>query len=62
MLCKNPAIGQPHARRAGVRRLLLSRIRYFLYDRATADGYLDVLAFWHASRGSEPRIDPGSPP
>jgi plasmid stabilization system protein ParE len=32
-----------------VRRILLRRVRYFLYYRDTAPG-IEVLALWHASR------------
>lgn len=38
------------ARRAGLRRILLERIRYYLYYRVTADGEIEVVAIWHASR------------
>ena len=41
----------------GVRRLHLARIRYDLYYRlAEAPKPLEILAFWHASRGSNPPI------
>ena len=41
----------------GVRRLHLARIRYDLYYRlAEAPKQLEILAFWHASRGSNPPI------
>jgi plasmid stabilization system protein ParE len=50
-----PAIGTIARRAAlsGVRRVSLTRVRYFLYYRVSDDA-LQVLAFWHASRGSEP--------
>jgi plasmid stabilization system protein ParE len=57
LLRMEPAIG-PIARRAtlsGVRRVTLSRVRYYVYYRV-ADNALQVLAFWHTSRGSEPPI------
>jgi hypothetical protein len=38
-----------------VRRLLLSRIGYWLYYREDAGG-IDVLAFWHVKRGSGPTV------
>jgi plasmid stabilization system protein ParE len=38
---------------SGVRRVALSRIRYYVYYRV-ADDALQVLAFWHTSRGTEP--------
>ena len=37
----------------GVRRVTLSRIRYYLYYRVAGDA-IQVLAFWHTSRGSGP--------
>ncbi len=39
------------------RRLLIKRIRYYVYFRIVNDGELvEVLAFWHASRGQEPKL------
>jgi plasmid stabilization system protein ParE len=41
----------------GVRRLHLVRIRYDIYYRVTdAPQQLEILAFWHTSRGSAPPI------
>lgn len=40
---------------AGVRRVHLSRLNYFLYYRL-ARGRVEVLAFWHAKRGSGPPL------
>ena len=41
----------------GVRRLHLARIRYDLYYRLVeAPRRLEILAFWHASRGTRPPI------
>lgn len=37
-----------------VRRLHLARIRYFLYYRLTDEDVVEVLAFWHTSRGTPP--------
>ena len=42
-----------NARVAGVCRIHLSRIRYYLFYRAKRST-MEVLAFWHTSRGSEP--------
>jgi plasmid stabilization system protein ParE len=55
LLAQHPGIGTAYrgSRVAGARRLLVSRIGYFIYYRATAES-LDVLAIWHASRGSQP--------
>ena len=45
----------PNARAEGVRRLHLARIRYHLYYRVRND-QVEVLALWHASRGSGPTL------
>ena len=57
LLAEQPGIGAQYegARAAGVRRLYLGRIGYFLYYRAEG-GTLEVLALWHASRGEQPRV------
>jgi plasmid stabilization system protein ParE len=55
LLRVQPAIGTV-ARRAtlpGVRRVTLTRVRYYLYYRVTPNA-IQVLAFWHTARGSEP--------
>jgi plasmid stabilization system protein ParE len=57
LLCVQPAMGT-RARRAtlsGVRRVTLSRIRYYVYYRV-ADDALQVLALWHTSRGLGPSL------
>ena len=42
---------------AGVRRLHLARIRYDLYYRVVEEPRrVQVLAFWHSSRGTRPPI------
>ena len=38
-----------------VRRLHLSRIRYYLYYHLTEDA-VEVLALWHSSRGEPPEL------
>jgi plasmid stabilization system protein ParE len=54
--------GTPHvgrivrARRGTVRALWLERIGYFLYYRILDDATVEILRFWHASRGSRPRL------
>ena len=40
---------------SGVRRVTLSRIRYYVYYRV-ADNAIQVLALWHTSRGFEPSL------
>jgi plasmid stabilization system protein ParE len=57
LLRVQPAIGTIARRAAlpGVRRVTLTRVRYYVYYRVAGDA-LQVLAFWHTSRGREPRI------
>ena|SRR5436190_8533855 len=47
----------------GVRRIHLSRIRYFLYYRAMSD-HVEVLDLWHSSRlrGPVMKEPPNTPP
>ncbi|MGH8680033.1 MAG: type II toxin-antitoxin system RelE/ParE family toxin [Burkholderiales bacterium] len=57
LLSVHPGIGT-RARRPGLkglRRITLSRIRYDLYYRVSDDA-VEVLAFWHTSRGSPPPL------
>ncbi len=56
ILSTRPGVGTP-ARRGrvkGLRRVTLTRVRYYLYFRVSGS-VLEVLAFWHASRGRQPR-------
>ena len=57
LLAQQPAIGSPYesVRTKGVRRLLVGRIRYFIYYRASSES-LDILAVWHTSRGQNPDL------
>jgi hypothetical protein len=59
LIALQPQIGT-HARNIalqGVRRLHIARIRYDLYYRLVeAPRRLQILAFWHASRGTQPSI------
>lgn len=57
ILSAQPGIGVTERRRRirGLRRVHLSRIDYFILYRI-ADGVLEVLAFWHARRGSQPKL------
>jgi len=42
---------------AGVRRLHLARVRYYVYYRVVADPErVQLLAFWHTGRGSGPPL------
>ena len=52
-----PSVGEavPHPRLSGVRRLLLGRVRYYLYYHHVAESdTVDVLALWHSGRGAGP--------
>ena len=42
----------------GIRRLHLAKIRYHLYYRVIGDQAVEVLAFWHTSRGNAPPLTP----
>jgi len=55
VLAHTPTLGTPtaDARLPGVKRLLLQQSRYHLYFRI-ASGRLEILAVWHAVRGSGP--------
>ena len=44
-----------NVRLVGVRRVLLSRVRYHLYYRAESDT-VEILALWHTSRASAPEV------
>jgi len=60
LIALHPAIGAraSNATLAGVRRIHLSRIRYHLYYRVSPAGdRVEVLAFWHTGRGSEPTLN-----
>jgi plasmid stabilization system protein ParE len=53
----NPGIGEPlGAANRGLRQLYIGRIGYFIYYRVVDDDLVEVLAIWHASRGSRPRL------
>ena len=57
LLGARPEIGAraTNSRLAGVRRVLLSRIRYHLYYRVR--GYvIEILALWHVSRRTGPSV------
>lgn len=57
VLCTQPGIGAParRSRAKGVRRVTLARVRYYIYYRVSGE-FVDVLAFWHTSRGRQPRV------
>lgn len=57
LLVEEPGIGTriEIASTNTVRRLYLARIRYFIYYRVRND-FLEVVAFWHASREDGPSL------
>jgi plasmid stabilization system protein ParE len=57
LLVEEPGIGTrvETARSDAVRRLYLTRVRYFLYYRVRGN-FLEVVAFWHASREAGPSL------
>ena len=54
----HPGIGAlaVNARLEGVRRVHLARVHYHLYYRVTIEPAIEVLALWHTSRGSTPKL------
>lgn len=60
LIALQPEVGATarNTKLSGVRRVLLSRVRYHLYYRVV-DGpprLVEVLALWHTSRGSGPQV------
>jgi plasmid stabilization system protein ParE len=57
LLAEQPGIGSKYegSKTIGVRRLYLSRIRYFVYFAVEGDS-LHVLAFWQENRGRQPAL------
>ena len=59
VIALQPGVGARavNARLAGVRRVHLSRVHYHLYYRVRSDpGGVEILALWHTSRGTSPRV------
>lgn len=57
LLRSNPGIGEPLGPPSrGFRQLFITRIGYFIYYRVHHEGIVELLAIWHASRGSRPRL------
>ena len=56
-LVEQPGIGTSveNARNQDVRRLYLTRVRYFVYCRVQGP-QLEIVAFWHESREEGPRV------
>lgn len=54
-----PNSGEPvlHSEHVGIRRLLMGRVRYYLYYRLDQEAErVEILALWHTSRDGEPPI------
>ena len=54
-----PGVGElvAHSQHEGLRRLLLGRVRYYLYYVvSTEDKTVDILALWHTARGAGPNV------
>ena len=60
LIASQPELGATaqSARLSGVRRILLSRVRYHLYYRVleSPTRSIEVLALWHASRGDKSSV------
>ena len=58
LIASHPGIGARtrNAKLENVRRVHLARVRYYLYYQVTREPAIEVLALWHASRGSEPEL------
>jgi plasmid stabilization system protein ParE len=56
-ILSSPTIGEivRSTRLSSVRRRLMRRTRYYVYYRMLDDD-IEVVAFWHASRGTPPPI------
>jgi plasmid stabilization system protein ParE len=55
---ESPGIGRPapETGHSDVRRYLVRRVNYHVFYRVTAADMVEILAVWHASRGSGPPI------
>jgi len=57
LIRSEPHIGTPiRARRVGVRAVWIERIGYYMYYVEISDEVVEILALWHASRGSRPKL------
>lgn len=58
LLAAQPHIGARarNVKLANVRRLHLARVRYHLYYRLPNPDTVEILALWHASRGTSPDL------
>jgi len=59
LLASQPSIGAQarNVKLAGVRRIHLPRVHYYVYYRVTSEPTtVEVLALWHTKRGSSPAL------
>jgi plasmid stabilization system protein ParE len=49
-------LARSHPEIAGLRRLHLPRVRYFVYFRPIGADLIEIVAFWHTSRGTPPEL------
>ena len=58
LISAHPGIGALalNAKLDGVRRVHLARVHYHIYYRVTTEPAIEVLALWHTSRGSAPKL------
>lgn len=59
LVALQPGIGAlaTNTKLVGVRRVHLGRVHYHLYYRVRSDAaVVEILALWHASRGTGPRV------
>jgi plasmid stabilization system protein ParE len=59
LVASHPEVGAAarNVKLAGVRRILLRRVGYHLYyRRLDSPACIQVVAFWHTSRGEPPRL------
>jgi plasmid stabilization system protein ParE len=53
----NPDIGTPvRSRKGDARSLWLDRIGYFVFYRVLDTETVEIIAIWHSSRGSRPKL------
>ena len=50
LIAGNAGIGTPVTQRKGIRKLLLERVRYYLYYRVVSDDVIEIISVWHSSR------------
>lgn len=49
-IAESPFIYPHYNAKRAIRRMLLERIRYYLYYRVSTGGDIEILTVWHASR------------